>query len=195
MGEMNAKDDAKKTGTMRPVQSWKIRVPIPAVKRATLGSSPVISGINTSAPKATNSICEPARARWPNEEVWLIFLLFLLLGSKNAVAGIPQSGQDVAFFVQSFINGGRIEVDIRMGFFQIGNAFWSSHQNQGTDFLTACFFQKVDGGNHGAAGGQHRVDDERSPLVHLAHQFVEVGARSEERRVGKECRCRWSPCS
>src|SRR5256885_14275396 len=38
---------------------------------------------------------------------------------------------------------------------------------------------QVDGAAHGAAGR------------HAAHQ--RTGARSEERRVGKECRSRWSP--
>src|SRR6266516_6560271 len=32
-----------------------------------------------------------------------------------------------------------------------------------------------------------------SPMVGTAYRAAEPGARSEERRVGKECRSRWSP--
>jgi len=56
IGAMKAKDEARKTGTIRLVTAWKTRVPAPAVNKATLGSSPVSSGTRTSAPKATNSI-------------------------------------------------------------------------------------------------------------------------------------------
>src|SRR5256885_12635176 len=36
--------------------------------------------------------------------------------------------------------------------------------------------------------------DRKAPIhIHLAEQVKEVNDRSEERRVGKECRSRWSP--
>src|SRR5687767_15878265 len=38
---------------------------------------------------------------------------------------------------------------------------------------------------------RRRRDDDRAGGRHLAH--LEGAFRSEERRVGKECRCRWSP--
>ena len=56
---MKAKLEARNTGTWRPVISWNSSVPSPAVNSATFGSSPVMSGISTKAPKATNSICAP----------------------------------------------------------------------------------------------------------------------------------------
>jgi len=62
IGAIKAKLEARNTGTWFLVTRWKIRVPIPAVNSATFGSRPVISGISTRAPKATKSICEPARA-------------------------------------------------------------------------------------------------------------------------------------
>ena len=33
----------------------------------------------------------------------------------------------------------------------------------------------------------------RRPARHCGHQFPDHEPRSEERRVGKECRSRWSP--
>ena len=62
MGAMKAKEDARKMGTLPRVTIWKISVPTPAVKKATLLSSPVSSGTSTSAPKATKSICAPSSA-------------------------------------------------------------------------------------------------------------------------------------
>ncbi|GGY31530.1 hypothetical protein GCM10011297_00290 [Bacterioplanes sanyensis] len=62
IGAMNTNDDAKNTGTERLVISWNNKVPKPAVNRATDGFKPVINGISTKAPKATNNICRPASA-------------------------------------------------------------------------------------------------------------------------------------
>src|SRR5690554_1909752 len=59
MGAMKANDEARKTGTVTRVTPWNTRVPTPAVKSATLGSSPVSSGTSTRAPKATKSIWAP----------------------------------------------------------------------------------------------------------------------------------------
>jgi hypothetical protein len=56
---MNANDEARKTGTLKPVTIWNSSVPAPAVNSATLGSRPVRSGTRTSAPNATNSIWAP----------------------------------------------------------------------------------------------------------------------------------------
>ncbi len=59
IGAMKAKLEARKTGTLPRVMTWKTRVPAPAVKSATLAFKPVKSGTRTSAPKATKSIWAP----------------------------------------------------------------------------------------------------------------------------------------
>lgn len=41
--------------------------------------------------------------------------------------------------------------------------------------LQPAFFQQVDGGNHGTAGGEHRVDDHRQALVDFRYEFFQVG--------------------
>ena len=45
------------------VVRWKIKVPIPAVKRAVAGSSPTSNGTKTVAPKATKRNCTPTTVR------------------------------------------------------------------------------------------------------------------------------------
>ena len=54
IGAMNAKLLPRKIGTLPLVTAWKIRVPTPAVNKATDGSRPTSSGTSTVAPKATN---------------------------------------------------------------------------------------------------------------------------------------------
>src|SRR5690606_34259581 len=90
---------------------------MPAVNSATLGSMPVISGISTRAPKATNSICAPASTWRPSGSSMVCDILdVLLLGAEDLVSRVAQPGHDVAVLVQSIINGGGIDNDVRVCF-------------------------------------------------------------------------------
>src|SRR2546426_12710364 len=75
-------------------------------------------------------------------------------------------------------------------------------------FLSVASRQETDAKRPGPAGGQHipdAVTDDDAPIDRYAeplgsgqeHVGVRLGmtdlVRSEERRVGKECRSRWSP--
>ena len=75
IGATKTNEDARKTGIERRVIHWNNNVPSPAVNSATLGSSPVSNGINTMAPKATNSICAPMRIifQFQNPPAWLMY--------------------------------------------------------------------------------------------------------------------------
>ena len=64
MGAMKAKLLPRKMGTLPLVAAWNINVPMPAVKRATDGSSPTRSGTRTVAPNATNRNCAPTTVFW-----------------------------------------------------------------------------------------------------------------------------------
>jgi hypothetical protein len=46
-----------------------------------------------------------------------------LFGAKNAVPGITQSGQYVTVLIQLSVDGGSVDMHIRMGFAHVGNAF------------------------------------------------------------------------
>src|SRR5690554_6318082 len=128
IGAIKAKLDAKKTGTWRLVTNWNNRVPIPAVNKATLGSMPVISGMSTSAPKATNSICAPARiclgSGSLSESCMLAILLF---GAENSITRIAQSRHNIAIAIQALVDGGGIDFDLRMRLLHGGNALRRSH--------------------------------------------------------------------
>ena len=56
------------------------------------------------------------------------------------------------------------------------NTLWSGDQNQGPNLGAARLLEQVDGGNHGAAGRQHRVDNQCHALVELTNQFFQIGA-------------------
>src|SRR2546425_13247825 len=43
------------------------------------------------------------------------------------------------------------------------------------------------------SGGTCRLDVQETRSVHLPREYGARALRSEERRVGKECRSRWSP--
>ena len=59
IGAIKAKLLPKKTGTFPFVIRWKIKVPTPAVNKATAGSISISNGTNTVAPNATNKNCTP----------------------------------------------------------------------------------------------------------------------------------------
>src|SRR5450830_2040678 len=124
IGVIKAKLDARNTGTCRPVTTWNNRVPRPAVNSATFGSRPVISGINTRAPKATKSICAPdSTVRQSGSLNSSCISAVLLFGAEDLVAGIAQARNDVAVFVELFVDGSGVDGHVRVGFLDCGDAF------------------------------------------------------------------------
>src|SRR5256885_12938696 len=45
----------------------------------------------------------------------------------------------------------------------------------------------------GSISAEHGIGVAKREFLHLCRTTDEIAARSEERRVGKECRSRWSP--
>ena len=103
----------------------------------------------------------------------------LLLGAEDLVAGIAETRKDITFLVQAFINGGCVDRHVRMGLEDFLDALGRGYQNQGPDLGAAGFLEQVDGGNHGAAGSEHGIDDHGHSLIQLTHQFFQVGAGLE----------------
>ena len=72
-----------------------------------------------------------------------------------------------------------------------------SGEGNGTPLQYSCLESPIDGGAWKAAGvaeGQTRLSD--FPFTfhfHALQKEMATHSRSEERRVGKECRSRWSP--
>lgn len=54
---------------------WKIKVPMPAVKRAVAGSSPTSNGTKTVAPKATKRNCTPTTVRLNGDKL-VVFISY-----------------------------------------------------------------------------------------------------------------------
>ena len=86
-----------------------------------------------------------------------------LFGAEYLVAGISETGQDIADLVEPFVNRRHIDIDIRM---EVGDPFQSfrrGHQKDAFNRAASPLFQGFDGRQQGAAGGQHRVEDEGHP--------------------------------
>ena len=77
IGAMKANDDPRKIGTLPFVVKWKMKVPIPAVKRAVAGSSPTSNGTRTVAPKATKRNCTPTTVRLNGDKL-VVFIVIKL---------------------------------------------------------------------------------------------------------------------
>ena len=81
--------------------------------------------------------------------------------------------------VQSLIDRGGVQLNVRVGFLQRGNPFRRRHQHQHLDAGAAGVFQQIDSGDHRPTGGQHRVNDQRHTFIDVRHQFLEVRHRLE----------------
>ncbi|MNP48036.1 hypothetical protein D3C76_1421280 [compost metagenome] len=81
--------------------------------------------------------------------------------------------------VQAQVDGRGVDGDVRVGAGDRLDAFRRGDQHHGADIPAAGLLQQVDGGDHGAAGGQHRVDDQRQALVDLRGQLLQVGVGFE----------------
>lgn len=68
-----------------------------------------------------------------------------LLGAVEAIARIAQAGDDVAVFIQLFINRCRVNVHIRMMFLDHRDSFRSSDQAHQFHTGTADVLDKIDG--------------------------------------------------
>src|SRR5690606_29687217 len=97
--------------------------------------------------------------------------------AEDAVAGVAEARKDVALLVEALIDRGGIDRDVRMRGLERAQAFRSSDQEDAADPAGACALEHVDGGDQGAAGGQHRVEDQRVALIQAAGQPFEIGRR------------------
>ena len=77
--------------------------------------------------------------------------------------------------VEALVDGGGVEAHVRMGLLDRGDALGRRDQHQGADFLGPGLLQQIDGGDQGAAGGQHGIDDHGQALVQFTHQLFQVG--------------------
>src|SRR5690606_1280914 len=101
----------------------------------------------------------------------------LLPGAEDLVTGIAQAGDDVALFIEPLVDRSSEYLHVRMQRVHPLDAFGARYQHQGPDLVRAGTLEQLDGGNHGAPGRQHRVDNQSTPLVELADQLLHIGIR------------------
>ena len=86
---------------------------------------------------------------------------------KNAVTGVTEAGDDIAVLVEMGIDGGRIDVHVRVRFFNALDAFGGAYEVEAEDALAAALFEEVNRGDERSAGRQHGVKDDGDALVDL----------------------------
>src|SRR5690606_18190014 len=84
---------------------------------------------------------------------------FALFRSEQPVAGVAEARHDVAVLVQMAVDGGHIDVHIRMFLLDGVDALGRRNQAHQLDLRAAALLQQGDGGVGGTARRQHRVDD------------------------------------
>ena len=84
----------------------------------------------------------------------------LLFRAKNAVTGIAQTGQDVAVFIQTVIEGGCINLDIGVFTVQALYPFRSCDQTNELDVFDSPLLEQCNRCRSAATSSQHRIDDD-----------------------------------
>src|SRR5690606_7524377 len=88
-----------------------------------------------------------------------------LLGAKDAVTRVAQTGQDVAVLVELAVDGRGVDGHVRVCLLHRGQAFGAGQQADELDRLGVALLEPVDGGDGRGAGGQHRVDHDDFAVV------------------------------
>src|SRR5438105_3320769 len=80
------------------------------------------------------------------------------LGSEYAIAGVAQSGQDVAVIVQLPVDCRRVNRHVRMRVTERAHAFGTRNETHEANRARVCFLEPIDRRDGGMAGGEHRIE-------------------------------------
>ena len=92
-----------------------------------------------------------------------------LFRSEQSVAGVAQTGDDVAVLVQSFVQRGGVDGHVGVRFVEGGYAFGRGDQAHKLNVFDPSLFDEVDRHSGASAGSEHRVDDEQSHPLYTRH--------------------------
>lgn len=95
-------------------------------------------------------------------------------GTKLAVAGVTQAGNNVAYLVEVIIHRGQVDRHVGMGTLHGGDAFRSADQPDEFDAFDAPILQNVHRSNRRPAGREHGVEDEADRHARLGWQLVVI---------------------
>ena len=96
----------------------------------------------------------------------------LLQRTKDAVAGITKTGNDIAIFIQMVIKGCRINGHFRMAAVDKGNPFRRGHKAHKAKMFVAILLEHGNGSFGTAARSEHGVDEDDFRILVFRHLAV-----------------------
>ena len=96
------------------------------------------------------------------------------LGAENLVTCISKSWKDVSNFVENGIDSSTVYFDVGVLGMDGVDALHDCYKDDGLDLLAAFGLEEVDCGNNGAAGSEHRVDDDSDTVFNVGAHLVKV---------------------
>lgn len=106
--------------------------------------------------------------------------------SEEAVAGIAETREDVAIGVELPIKGSSVHRNIRVGGREGGHPFRDGDQADQRDFLRAGPLELGGRLDSRSTSGQHRIEEEKSVLLHRSRHLEVIGDRLERVMIAKE---------
>ena len=107
---------------------------------------------------------------------WAFVLAFLLLfGAEEAVACVAETGENVAMLVQATVKGGNVDVYVRMGFRNLGNALGRTDDRHELNVLAALILQELNSVACASARCKHGVNDENQLVLNSLGKLTVVG--------------------
>ena len=80
-------------------------------------------------------------------------------GIKGSIASITQARDNITNLIELFVDCSGMNLNIRVGFRQLGNAFGRGNKTAEIDVFYAALFHDIDSGNSGSTSGEHRVEN------------------------------------
>ena len=94
-----------------------------------------------------------------------------LLGAEDAIAGVAQTGDNIAVLVEMIVERCDVDVHIRMLLLHHGHALGGADDAHELDVLAADFLHELHRGGRAAAGGKHRIDDDDVALGNVGRHL------------------------
>ena len=99
--------------------------------------------------------------------------------AEDTIAGVTESWEDVAFFVELAVDGGAVERDVGVLAVEVGDAFRGGDEADELHAFDAGFFEEGNRRGPASAGGEHGVDEEDFGGGDVGGELLVIGDRLE----------------
>src|SRR5215831_12739794 len=106
-----------------------------------------------------------------------------LLGAKQPVPRIAQTGEYIAVNIEAVVNGRGVDGYIRVLLVHVGNAFWGRQQTDEFERPGTRILESVQGRHRRIASGEHGIDDEDITCSNILRDFKIILDGDERLRI------------